>query len=234
MPRNSTLDGNNLPRTGRVLAKTLVDKAFPDIEEATRERMAVDRFLSQIVDPQLAFSVRQKQPKNLDEVVMEMQSHLSLSFRGSSGVALAEASVVAVDRRQQDTKVLDTLHQLVTRMEKLQTDLSTSRSQGLAPRLQPPTIKSQTEDEQPKRVLYRCGEEGHYARNCPAPRPRFIQRNQGNWQPPAPLAKRAGVTQLIRPLILTLYFHSFPPQLTTSEVKFWRPAHLFSWTPGLL
>ena len=50
---------------------------------------------------------------------------------------------------------------------------------------------------------------------------------------PAPLGKLLGVTQLIRPLLLTLYFHSFPPQLTTSKVKFWRPAHLFSWTPGL-
>ena len=163
--------------------KTLVDKAFPDIEEAARERMAVDRFLSQIIDPQLAFSV---QPKNLDEVVtytMQMQSHLSLSSRGSSGVALAEASVAAVDLRQQDTKILDTLHQLVTRIEKLETDLSTSQSQG-ANRDSHPGYSRQRSNTRRRMNnqsgCYQCGEEGHYARNCLAPRPRFIQRKQGN------------------------------------------------------
>ena len=39
--------------------KTLADKAFLDLEACARERLAVDRFLGQISDPQLSFSVRQ-------------------------------------------------------------------------------------------------------------------------------------------------------------------------------
>ena len=67
--------------------KHLVNKAFPDIEESSREHMAIDRFLMQLEDPQVAFSVSQKRPSNMDEAVtytLEMQAHPSLSFCGPS------------------------------------------------------------------------------------------------------------------------------------------------------
>jgi hypothetical protein len=59
--------------------KHLVNKAFPDIEESARKRMAVDRFLLQLEDPQLTFRVRQKRQSNMDEAVTYT---LSLSSRG--------------------------------------------------------------------------------------------------------------------------------------------------------
>ena len=62
--------------------ESLIDKVFPDMETTAWERLAVDRFLTQLTDPQLAFSVRQKQPASIDEAVtatLEMQAHLSLA-----------------------------------------------------------------------------------------------------------------------------------------------------------
>ena len=111
--------------------KMLVDKAFPDIEEPARERIAVDRFLGQLEDPQLAFSVRQRQPQNLDEAVtstLEMQSHLRLTSC-TSGSALPPAAslpVAAVDQDRPPARLDDTLR---TRMERLESSLTTPTCQ---------------------------------------------------------------------------------------------------------
>ena len=48
----------------------------------------MDRFLTQLTDPQLAFSIRQKRPENIDDAVtatLEMQAHLSLAKRATTG-----------------------------------------------------------------------------------------------------------------------------------------------------
>ena len=59
--------------------KLLADKAFPDLENKAREYMALSQFLGQLENPQVAFSVRQKQPTTLIEAVsatIEMESYL--------------------------------------------------------------------------------------------------------------------------------------------------------------
>ena len=45
--------------------KLLCDKAYPDLEEKARECLALNHYLSQIDNPQVAFSVRQRQPQTL-------------------------------------------------------------------------------------------------------------------------------------------------------------------------
>ena len=58
--------------------KSLVDKAYPELEEATRERLAVNQYLQQLEHPQVAFSVKQKRPAKLDEAVsatLEMEAY---------------------------------------------------------------------------------------------------------------------------------------------------------------
>ena len=47
----------------------LVDKAIPDVLEETRQQLAVMRYLEQLSDTQVTFSVRQKHPKTLAEAV---------------------------------------------------------------------------------------------------------------------------------------------------------------------
>ena len=45
--------------------KNLVAKAYPEFEEVARERLAVNQYLQQLEHPQVAFSVKQKQPAKL-------------------------------------------------------------------------------------------------------------------------------------------------------------------------
>ena len=57
--------------------KSLAIKAFLDLNEAAKEQLAVSNYLSQL-DPQLAFSVRQRKPKTMAEAVtatLEMESY---------------------------------------------------------------------------------------------------------------------------------------------------------------
>ena len=59
--------------------KGLADKAYPDLEEAARERLALNQFLGELDKPQVAFGVRQGRPKSLDEAVsltIELESYI--------------------------------------------------------------------------------------------------------------------------------------------------------------
>lgn len=59
--------------------KLLADKAHPDLDAAA---LAVDRFLGQISDPQLSYSVRQTQPVTTDDAVaamLELRTHFKLT-----------------------------------------------------------------------------------------------------------------------------------------------------------
>ena len=172
--------------------KALIDKAFPGMEAAARERLAVDRFLTQLTDPQLAFSVRQKRPETIDEVVtatLEMQAHLSLAKRAVGGdggrTQPSELPIAGTNYRNPSPsennasrhnsapseRFTDTLQQLVAQMEKLESALTDSRPRRDGPGYRNPgrrpTRRNQRRDSQ---RCYRCRELGHIARNCPAPR----------------------------------------------------------------
>ena len=60
--------------------RVLADKAYPDLEEKARERLALNQFLSQIEDSHLSFSVRQTRPKTVEAAVtttIEMETCIS-------------------------------------------------------------------------------------------------------------------------------------------------------------
>lgn len=172
--------------------KNLADKALPDLDDTARERLAVDRFLTQIADPQLAFGVRQKQPKTVDDAVaatLELQAHLSLAN------AVSRPGNVPIDAvnhspRVQPDRATELLEQLVSRMEKLQTEISTRNTYSPTPYQQQssrgrPNYQSRYQQRpHPRRrergpvVCYRCGQEGHYARGCATPA--RSQQDQGN------------------------------------------------------
>lgn len=160
--------------------KVLADKAFPDLEEAARETLTVDRFLSQLQDPQLAFSVRQKNPQTIDEAVtatLEIQSHLRLAARPLSSPT--DTAVAGVGSYPAHDRVTELMEQLVSRMDKLEADLATTRSQ-ITRQNERPQQKPQQNTQRPPRqpvICRRCGREGHYSRGCAAPRTR---NNQGN------------------------------------------------------
>ena len=49
--------------------RLLADKAYPDLEDNDRERLALNAYLSQIENPPVAFGVKQKTPALLDAAV---------------------------------------------------------------------------------------------------------------------------------------------------------------------
>ena len=176
--------------------KNLVDKALPDLDGHARERLAVDRFLTQIADPQLAFSVRQRHPKTVDDAVaatLELQAHLSLANTttqpGGGGLPVSAVNPSPPSRPDRTTELLE---QLVSRMEKLQTELSTQQQPATPYRQQPPRGRPRyppryRQRSSPPRqqqrgpvVCYRCGKEGHYARGCASPASFPQQQTQGN------------------------------------------------------
>ena len=61
--------------------RTLTDKAFPGIDEKAKDLLSLERYLSELDNPKVAFAVQQRQLKTLDDVVscmMEMESYISI------------------------------------------------------------------------------------------------------------------------------------------------------------
>ena len=59
--------------------KTLIEKAFPNLEPAAKETLALNQYLTQLENPQIAFEVKQQQPSSLVEAVsftIEMEFYL--------------------------------------------------------------------------------------------------------------------------------------------------------------
>ena len=138
--------------------KALADKGYPTLQEEAREQLAINAFLQQLTQPQIAFSVKQKRPKTLDDAVaatLEMESYLA----GPSPVGIASAlsyaenlPVCPVSALSQVDKLTQAVEQLTERVERLQRDTR--------PR--------------PRRAFtgecWTCRQPGHMARNCPETR----------------------------------------------------------------
>ena len=95
--------------------KFLAEKGFPELQEEAKELLAVNAYLQQLNQPQVAFSVRQRRPRTLDEAVsatLEMESYISTRAVG--------LSVASVGRGSTDNNVAtgkqDTLMRLVERL----------------------------------------------------------------------------------------------------------------------
>ena len=59
--------------------KVLANKAFPQLQTDAKEQLALNHYLGQITDHQIAFNVKQKRPRTLDEAVsatLELESYL--------------------------------------------------------------------------------------------------------------------------------------------------------------
>ena len=145
--------------------KALADKAFPELEEAARERLAVGQFLSQL-DPQIGFSVRQSKPKTISVAIaatLEVESYRT----APSGPAQPEASFVAAVHAKQDATM-----DLLTHIEKLEVEVSAQTSRHGPDRRRETTRRDSygSASQRSPVVCRRCGKEGHYSRGCASPR----------------------------------------------------------------
>ena len=174
--------------------RTLADKAYPDLEDKARERLALNAYLSQLENPHIAFGVKQKTPQTLDEAVaatLELESYLSPKLATAPSVSTVspspqepeQAGISAVSQASND-KLLSMFEQLVSRFDKLEAAYSTGRrSNNSRPDYQ--SSGSNGRNRSPRQpgqiVCWNCTGLGHMQRQCPFPRqPQTIQQ----WQSP--------------------------------------------------
>ena len=159
--------------------RSLADKAYPDLGEDARERLSINAYLTQLPQPQIAFSVRQKQPATLDDAVtatLEMESYLppqSLSVV-DTGTGGNTDSVGVVGQVAQLTCAVEELTKQMEQLKHSGSDSATENSHPAQPR--------------PWRgrrfftgVCWNCGKPGHVLRNCPDP-PQQQPGNPGQQQ----------------------------------------------------
>ena len=162
--------------------KNLVDKAYPELEEAARERLAVNQYLQQLEHPQVAFSVRQKRPAKLDEAVsatLEMEAYclkpgrVVASVRGE-GEEEGESTVAVVGARD---PLVVAVERLTARLERLENECSLPRQLPSKQYTGRPTSGGGRGTgpvggrSQFRGKCWQCGAPGHLARDCPQSRP---------------------------------------------------------------
>jgi hypothetical protein len=161
--------------------RLLADKAYPDLEDNARERLALNAYLSQIENPHVAFGVKQKTPANLDAAVtatLELESYWSPRMMTVAGVELDSeatpretASCGAVSQKPSSVsneEVASMVEKLMEKIDRLETKQHQQeqgwRSGGQdkpngADANWPPRRRD-------TRTCWSCGKTGHIARQC--------------------------------------------------------------------
>ena len=167
--------------------KRLVERAYPELQDNAREQIALTHYLGQLVQPQLAFGVKQRRPKSVDEAVrttLEMESYLSVSTPKLAVASPMEdqhlvdipSGVAAVGKKQQGQpstiamleQILDRIDNLEARMDQLAKEVASDTPSSLERK---PANKANTSQTSRGPVTcHRCGKTGHFAKGCATPR----------------------------------------------------------------
>ena len=150
--------------------KVLADKAWPNLQEEARECLALNHFLGQLDNPQVAFSVKQRRPETLNAAVsatLEMESYLNPK---SSRIAPVQPQAKLEDTMEILTTILQRLDKLELRSHpQSQQPQRTQPTQRQQPNYHPP--RNQQGTPPPKKAAqpikcHRCGQVGHFAKGC--------------------------------------------------------------------
>lgn len=144
--------------------KVLADKAYPSLREEAREQLTINAYLLQLTNPQVAFAVKQKQPRTVDEVVsatLEMESYLVSP--GHAGIASTlqaeeELTVCPVSREDRVEKLSHAVEQLTEQVKRLQQGMGTGDQRA---GVTMPALRRPFSGE-----CWKCHRRGHMARNC--------------------------------------------------------------------
>ena len=163
--------------------KTLADKAYPDLGIEARERFALNQYLSQLVNPQVAFAVKQTKPTTVDDAIWATLEMESYSRPVTSGIGqileevdAGELAVAATAQKPSELKlIMERMERIETQLKELQQPLPQNSGRGRGRR---------RAGRPGPRNCWNCGGEGHLARDCHSPK--ISRRGQGNEQPPVP------------------------------------------------
>ena len=158
--------------------RSLADKAYPDLQVEARECLALQRYLQQLEQPQVAFGVKQTRPKTVDDAVaatLEMESYAATRPTGVSALQELRNGDDSSSKPQEvgvAAVTNDPTAQLTTRMERLMERIVTLEKQH-APRDRGhestrPRWMSRPTQQRRRVVCWNCQRPGHIARNCQA------------------------------------------------------------------
>ena len=155
--------------------RVLVNKAYPMLEDDARQQLALQHYLSQLCNDQVAFGVKQRKPKTIEAAVgaaLELESYL-VQHSPPGTVAPVQVDYVG----QKNSNLIDMMSQLLARADRLEVGIQHDRSTGGLPKTQSETSGMVSHDWEVV-VCYRCGKEGHFAMGCAQPRKK--PSHQGN------------------------------------------------------
>ena len=155
--------------------KVLANKAFPQLHADAKEQLALNHYLGQIIDHQIAFNVKQKRPRTLDEAVsatLELESYLLQSGLPSvSPVAERYPTQVVAGVRQPQDTTMQMLTKMMERLDRLELERATPPQRRYTyqrPRRQQAEATQQRANPISRKpvVCHKCKQEGHFAKGC--------------------------------------------------------------------
>ena len=152
----------------------LVDKAYPSLDDEARQQLALQKYLSQLDNEQVSFSVKQGKPKTVEAAVsatLECESYLVRPLVNCGAV-----TPVQVESKDGNRTLMDMMMQLMARMDKLE-EKSLPQSPVRRDSVGRRPVDQDAAQGQRIVVCYRCGQEGHFARGCARSKK---SSNQGN------------------------------------------------------
>ena len=141
--------------------RTLEDKAYGDLEEKARERLALTQYLSHIDNPQVALGVRQKRPETVQAAVVatiELESYLGSISTASSTRTDPTPTISVVSSVAENEPLSAALKQLNERLERLEVQMVSAHSDSR-------THKPQADEVHGRKATaaltcWNCGKEG--------------------------------------------------------------------------
>ena len=135
--------------------QSLVDKAYRTLDDDAQQQLALQRYLSQLDNDQVAFSVKQWKPRTNEAAVGVTLEYESYLIRPNQSAIV----VAPVQSESRDSVLLDMMTQLMIRMDKLEANVKLKTNS---------TVRKPSEQEIKPRVVvcYQHGQEGYFAWGC--------------------------------------------------------------------